>query len=548
MLILGICAFVSIVSIASGGLIVYTRTQHLIEARNWMDHSQTVLTSLQATGQRLERIDDTMQLYQVTGDAIRLETARRSAATADVSMIRLQELVKDNLSQTRHTQDLTKAFEALTKELNKDGAPRAVPERALRECRNTLNVMQEEERSLFRQREDDSQSSLSRSLISGAGYMGFSLLVVSLLFVFLFRDALHQRSFETKLSESNIALGETVEKMRRRAADEALLANAREEMQLCVADKEAYPCIARHFEMLLPGSSGAILTINNSRCIVEMMESWNRPHELTDVFELDACCGLRAGRARWRKPGSSEVHCKHFTGSAPENYLCLPLAAYGETLGFIYINCPTEAVAALAEERMALLHDMVELASISMASLNLKAKLENQSIRDPLTSLFNRHFMEIALEREMHRAARRDSSLALLMIDVDHFKTFNDTFGHEAGDAILRDVAECFRQTSRPEDIVCRYGGEEFVMILPEISMDAAIERAEMIRRKVSGIRMHYRGQLLRSVSVSIGVGMYPAAGAASGGELIRFADQALYRAKSMGRDQVQLAETTMVA
>jgi diguanylate cyclase (GGDEF)-like protein len=548
MFVLGICAVVSVVSIASGGLVVYTRTQHLIEARNWMDHSQTVLTSIQATTQRLERIDDTMLLYQATGDVLRLETARRSAATADVSMIRLQELVKDNLSQTRHTQDLTKDFEALTRELNSENASRAVPERILRECRNTLNVMQEEERSLFRQREDESQSSLSRSLLSGAGYMGFSLLVVILLFVFLFRDALHQRSFEARLSESNIALEATVEKMRRRAAEESLLANAREEMQLCVADKEAHPCIVRHFEMLLPGSSGALLTINNSRCIVETMASWNHPRQLTDVFELDACCGLRAGRPRWRKPGSSEVHCKHFAGPAPENYLCLPLAAYGETLGFIYIHCPTEAVATLAEERMALLYDMIELASISMASLNLKAKLENQSIRDPLTSLFNRHFMEIALEREMHRAARRDSTLALLMIDVDHFKTFNDTFGHEAGDAILRDVAECFRQTSRPEDVVCRYGGEEFVMILPEISMDAAIERAEMIRRKVSGIRMHYRGQLLRSVSVSIGVGMYPAAAAASGGELIRLADQALYRAKTMGRDQVQLAETAMMA
>jgi diguanylate cyclase (GGDEF)-like protein len=296
--------------------------------------------------------------------------------------------------------------------------------------------------------------------------------------------------------------------------------------------------------MLLPGSSGAILTINNSRRMVEIMASWSHPAQLADGFELDACCGLRTGRTRWRRPGVSEVHCKHFLANPPDNYLCLPMAAYGETLGFVYVQCPTEAVAALVGQRTTLLHDMVELASVSIAGLNLRAKLENQSIRDPLTNLFNRHFMEIALEREMHRVSRRDTSLSLFMIDVDHFKGFNDTFGHEAGDAILREVAECFRQTARGEDIICRYGGEEFVMILPEITQDTAVERAEAIRRKIAGISLHYRGQLLRSITASIGIAMFPGA-AIDGNELIHAADLALYRAKAMGRDQVQLAEMT---
>ncbi|NYF81251.1 diguanylate cyclase [Granulicella arctica] len=540
-MILTISALTAVASICAGGLVVYARTQHLIETRNLMDHSQTILTALQTTAQRIERIDDTMQLYQAAGDPDRLQSARSTAATTDVSMLRLQELVQDNPSQTRHTHELTKAVQSLVKELN-DTATRTVPERSLLECRNIVNIMQEEERRLFRQRSDESQNSLSRSLLSGAGYSSFSMLVVGLLFAFLFRDALNQRSFEAKLSEANATLEETVEKLRQRAAEEAMLTNAHEEIQLCVSAKQAYPSILRHLEMLLPGSSGAILTINNSRRMVEIMATWNHPEQLADGFELDACCGLRAGRTRWRKPGVSEVHCKHFTGNPPENYLCLPMAAYGETLGFIYIHCPDQTVAAIAQQRMTLLHDMVELASISIASLNLRAKLENQSIRDPLTGLFNRHFMEIALEREMHRVMRRNSSLALFMIDVDHFKNFNDTFGHEAGDAILRDVADSFRQVIRSEDIVCRYGGEEFIMILPEITQEIALERAEIIRKRVAGIRVHYRGELLRSISVSIGVGMFPGV-ATNGNDLIRTADLALYRAKAMGRDQVQLAE-----
>ncbi len=276
--------------------------------------------------------------------------------------------------------------------------------------------------------------------------------------------------------------------------------------------------------------------------MVEIAETWNCPEKLSDGFELDACCGLRAGRVRWRNPGLSEVNCTHFQGEAPESYLCMPLAAHGETLGFVYAECPSPEMAAQAEQKVSLLNEMVELASMSIASLNLKAKLENQSIRDGLTNLFNRRFMESALERELHRAARQKTSLALMIVDVDHFKMFNDTFGHEAGDAVLREAAECLRNSARAEDIVCRFGGEEFVIILPEIAKEVALERAELFRKKVSGIQMHFRGDPLRKISISIGLSMYPET-AARGEDLIREADQALYQAKALGRNRVQLSK-----
>lgn len=288
-----------------------------------------------------------------------------------------------------------------------------------------------------------------------------------------------------------------------------------------------------------------MLIINNSRQTLELAAAWNDPVKLLDGIPIDACCGLRSGSFRWRRPGQSEVHCSHFAGVPPENYLCAPLAAQGDTLGFLYVECPTVETAARAETLERPLPALVELTAMSVAGLNLRARLENQSIRDSLTGLFNRRFMEIALEREIRRAARQQSSMAVLMLDVDHFKQFNDTYGHEAGDMILREVGETFRQTVRAEDVVCRYGDEEFVILLPEISTEAALHRAEILRRKTSEIRMRYQGDSLREITIPIGVAMYPQS--AEGLEqILRAADRALYEAKHLGRNVVALAESAV--
>jgi diguanylate cyclase (GGDEF)-like protein len=319
-----------------------------------------------------------------------------------------------------------------------------------------------------------------------------------------------------------------------------LLKNARDELQLCVTAQEAYACSARHLNQLVPGSSGVISIINNSRSMLITSATWGDEEGMLDGFEAEACCGLRTGRPRWRKVGESEIHCSHFVGLPPENYMCIPLAALGETLGFAYLNLLSESVQTVAVGREALINEMVELAAMAIAGLNLRAKLENQSIRDGLTNLFNRHFLEIALERELQRATRSGEPLAVLMIDVDHFKAFNDLFGHEAGDLVLRELAGCLQSTVRAEDIVCRYGGEEFVILLPEITRERAMEAAERLRQRVSMMRLELRGEPLRQISISVGLATYPDL-ASDAVDLLRMADRALYQAKRAGRNQVHI-------
>jgi diguanylate cyclase (GGDEF)-like protein len=262
---------------------------------------------------------------------------------------------------------------------------------------------------------------------------------------------------------------------------------------------------------------------------------------------VENCCGLRSGRMRWRKPQQSEVDCTHFNGPPPEFYLCIPLAAYGDTLGFVYIEAVSPGMVAMVDAYMGPLQELVELSSIAIAGLNLRNRLENQSIRDGLTNLFNRHFMEIALDREIRRATRQQKPVAVLMLDVDHFKQFNDTYGHEAGDTVLREVAETLRQSAPAEGIVCRYGGEEFVAILPEMKMESALTLAEMLRHRVSEIRVRNRGESLREVTISIGVAVFPQHGETLE-ELLRMADRALYEAKNQGRNRVVPAESVLLA
>jgi diguanylate cyclase (GGDEF)-like protein len=171
----------------------------------------------------------------------------------------------------------------------------------------------------------------------------------------------------------------------------------------------------------------------------------------------------------------------------------------------------------------------------------LRETLRDQSIRDPLTGLFNRRFMQESLDRELQRAKRKKRPLAVVFIDLDHFKRFNDTFGHAAGDLILRTMGELFLRHFRGDDVVCRYGGEEFAIILPESSAKDAAKRANLLRIEASKISMRQLGQVLDRVTLSIGVAAFPEHGSTTE-QILRMADQCLYQSKAEGRDRVTVA------
>lgn len=172
------------------------------------------------------------------------------------------------------------------------------------------------------------------------------------------------------------------------------------------------------------------------------------------------------------------------------------------------------------------------------ALLEANERLQQESVHDPLTGLYNRRYLEDSLQRETRLAGRAEHSLSVIMLDLDHFKNFNDSYGHEAGDLVLRETAALLVKNVRTEDVVCRYGGEEFVIILPMANVKIAHARAERIRGKVAALNLLYQGNQVGKITVSAGVAGFPEHGLV-GAQLLHAADAALYRAKAEGRDRV---------
>jgi diguanylate cyclase (GGDEF)-like protein len=326
-----------------------------------------------------------------------------------------------------------------------------------------------------------------------------------------------------------------------------LLGELSESLQSCLSTEEAHNLITATAQILFPGSSGAVCITANSRDVVEVAATWGNDALTERHFEPKDCWALRRGRLH-RTGMDPVLTCSHLGSRSSAGSMCVPMMAHGEALGLLYLEIGLSAdtnPGAISdqpfssEERLA--RTLAEQSALAMANLNMRDVLKMQSIRDPLTGLFNRRYMEESLDRELRRTARKKSSLGVLMIDVDHFKKFNDTFGHEAGDVVLRSLGALLKTHFRAEDIVCRYGGEEFTAILPEALGDAAQQRSTELCKSAKQMLVQQRGQALPSISLSIGIAIYGEHGTTADA-LVRAADLALYIAKNEGRDRVVVA------
>ncbi len=188
------------------------------------------------------------------------------------------------------------------------------------------------------------------------------------------------------------------------------------------------------------------------------------------------------------------------------------------------------------------IRDITERKQAQEALLKSEALLREQSVRDHLTGVFNRRYMEETLERELLRATRKGLSVGIIMLDVDYFKRFNDTYGHAAGDVILRELGSLLLKHVRGEDIPSRYGGDEFIIVLPDASQDVTRKRAELICKAVKQIHFQFEGQTLEMVTFSLGVAVFPEHGSTSA-TILKAADDALYRAKHEGRSRLVAAK-----
>lgn len=188
------------------------------------------------------------------------------------------------------------------------------------------------------------------------------------------------------------------------------------------------------------------------------------------------------------------------------------------------------------------LNDSNDKLQQQLAEVNrLQAQLNEQAIRDPLTGLFNRRYLETIVPHELARCARDGSSLTLMMIDIDHFKSVNDRYGHQGGDEVLKALASLLTNSVRASDVACRFGGEEFLLLLPNMGRAAAVERAQQWRSDFAAMAVDSNGAVIRA-TLSIGVAIHPEHGMDLHA-LVGAADVALYQAKEQGRDRVVVCD-----
>ncbi len=350
-------------------------------------------------------------------------------------------------------------------------------------------------------------------------------------------DITDRKATEAQLASYNAQLSSKVAELQRHADELRQLNELSDLLQACRSAEEAYNVMVGAMQQLFAGDSGALAIFKASQNFLEVVASWgDAPRDL--VFRPDECWGLRRGRVHLVQPGS-DIRCAHSDAQATSSCLCVPMMANGESLGVLQILHGAPEPFPEAKQRLA--QAVAGQFELALASLRLQETLRNQSIRDPLTGLFNRRYMEESLEREVHRAVRNGYPLAILMLDVDHFKRFNDTFGHDAGDALLREVGQLLQSQIRGDDIACRYGGEEFTIVLVNVTPEIAQRRAEALRQAVKRLQVRHLRQALGPISISIGIAHCPEHGREVA-PLLRRADAALYRAKHEGRDRVIVA------
>lgn len=351
------------------------------------------------------------------------------------------------------------------------------------------------------------------------------------------RDISKRRKMEEKTRE-------VMANEEQRQHERKLLSQVSEWLYSAKSLEELLKVVQKSMHTLIPESEGRLYIYSNSRDTLDLETCWgdHSPHKHIDAED---CWALRRGRAYSYGTRAIEFPCSHVEGEDTP-YFCLPIIAHGETIGLLHLAFSAfdrsimsrEMVETFLQQRWELGLLCAEQISLAVANVQLRQELMDQSVRDPLTSLWNRRWFLDAAHKEIGRARRQGSALSLISLDVDHFKKFNDHHGHDAGDIVLREVGALMREVFTPPLAPCRLGGEEFVALLPGLDHSAALDVADRFRIALGELELAYGDGKLPRITASAGVTSYPACGEHVA-DMLKHADLALYKAKDMGRNRV---------
>jgi len=354
------------------------------------------------------------------------------------------------------------------------------------------------------------------------------------------RDITERKKTEEALQQAKQNLEAWVQELEQRTREMTLLNEMGDMLRACMTTEEAYSVIVRVAQQIFPVQVGALHVISAARNQVEAAAVWGDASQVERVFTPDECWALRRGRVHWVEDTDNGLLCKHLPQPPPRGYLCVPMMAQSEALGVLYLTQPANSRLTEAKQRLAVA--MAEHIAMALSNLKLHETLRSQSIRDPLTGLFNRRFMEESLELELRRAARNRRPLGTILLEVDNLQAISRSFGSDAEDSVLVELGNLLQTIIRKEDIACRFDAEKFMIILPHGSLEIAAQRAGNLCELVKDLEIRHRGRSVGRIAISVGIAGFPEQGRMVEA-IFRAADAALQRAKAEGGDRVVIAQ-----
>lgn len=592
---LGLVVVVALVFLA--GLLA-DASYRTTESFRWVIHSVEIIETTEAALGDLSEAESGQRGFILTRDATHLRTFAQRIASASQNIDRVANLTRDNPLQHARAREIAELMarraESLRRPLdlgqqgNFSAATAIIVEGRGSELMNAITVRADrflnDERALQTRRMEAADRRLARgkwlalvgaSVVAVVVLFGFALLIRSIrqpldammqvmtdlgsgtrgarvvtkmgsrefdrlaegynaMAEELTRAETEQAASEQRLQIANTELYRNSEMLRDRSEMIELLGGMAHRMQAARVESELSQIVQVFLPRVLPGISGVLYAHNNSRNLLVPIADWGGPDIAAEGFGPEQCWALRRGQSHCVREVGHDIVCGH---ASPEvSYHCEPLLAAGEVIGILYLEGRMEAGSGFG------LRVLAENIASALVNFRLQRSLREQTIRDPLTGLFNRRYLEETLKLEIARAKRPGAPLSLVMCDVDHFKRFNDEHGHDAGDTVLKAVADEMKRHFRDGDVLCRFGGEEFTIIAPGTTAEAMLGRVEDVRQAISGLTLAHGGRTLGSTSMSFGIANWAMGMDKDGATLIQAADAALYQAKREGRNRAAIS------
>lgn len=525
---------VGVLVITGIGVLGYRTVVRQTETVLWIEHTHGVIERIEDISLAVSTAESSVRGYALSNEAYLARDLEPLLLQAEQAYEDVRGLVRDSAVQTQRIEELgpklRRRITLLREHLDRvsEGKQIQVLPESLQlsaEIRMRTRELVEHERKVLAGRVTERTQRTTLALeLYGVG-LGLSALLVAGAIVLMARETRARQKTEQELS--------------RQHEESSLLLQMAELLQATLSLDEAYQVIDSSAPRFFPGEPGALFLRDPGTEMMRARSRWGNYAADGDKclqFAQDDCWSLRRGKLHGLDAQGPRVRCKHAPDSELPNSLCLPLVAHGELLGSLHVM--TDRPISSLQGRAAIFGEHL---SMALANLQLRERLREEAIRDPLTGLYNRRHAQEALDRELRRAERTKEPVALLMIDVDHFKKFNDNFGHQAGDHVLATLGKLLKTHTRASDIVSRIGGEELLIIMPGSQERDAQLKADMLREQVAKLQLMHAGHELGRITISIGVAVHPRHGVTAE-LLLRAADNALYQAKNSGRNRVALA------